>query len=100
MKNKNTKGLVYFVSLLLIGGGIYLYLTNRGKNNKQVEGKSAIFAKDGFVYVVGTKAQSYPKKKGDYAGSLINSYDKQFWLAYNSSGQQILLKKSDITIKS
>ena len=87
------------ISALAVVGGLYYFLVYK-KRKLSVEGKRADFSVDGFVYAKGTKAQSYAKKVGEFGGLIIESYkeDKNFWLAKNSKGQEILLKKSDVTI--
>lgn len=95
---KTTKKILFFTTLaLIIGAGVYLYVQ---KKNKNVGGKRADFIKDGFVYSVGTKAQAYPKKNGEFAGQIIETYkeDKSYWLANNTKGQKILLKKSEVKL--
>ena len=95
---KGTRKVIFFSTIAaVVGGGLYYFLIY--KKNK-VAGKRGDFAVDGFVYNVGTKAQAYPKKANDFGGMLVESYkeDKDYWLAKNSKGQNILLKKSEITI--
>jgi hypothetical protein len=101
MKKGNGKGILISISALAIVGGLYYFLIyKKGKVNVDVKGKRADFIVDGFVYTIGTKAQAYPKKVGEFGGMLVESYkdDKDFWLAKNVKAQEILLKKSDVTI--
>jgi hypothetical protein len=95
---KGTRKVIFFTSITaIIGGALYYYLVY--KKNK-VNGKRADFITDGFVYTVGTKAQAYPKKVGEFGGMILESYkqDKDYWLAKNSKAVEILLKKSDVKI--
>lgn len=95
---KGTRKAIYFSTLaLLVGGAAYYFFVY---NKNKVKGKRADFIANGFVYSVGSKAQAYPKKAGDFGGLLIGNYkdDKDFWLARNSSGQEILLRKSEVKI--
>jgi hypothetical protein len=107
MKKANGKAIIVTISALAIVGGLYyflIYKKTKGKKveleDKDVKGKYAYFIKNGFVYTVGTKAQAYPKKNGEYAGTLGETYkdDKDYWLAYNTNAQQILLKKSEVKL--
>jgi hypothetical protein len=94
---KGTRKVIFFSTMaIVIGGAMYYYLVFK----KRVKGKRADFITNGFVYSVGTKAQAYPKKTGDFGGMLLETYsqDKDYWLAKNSNGQEILLKKSDVSI--
>jgi len=100
---KGTKKVIFFGTVAaILGTGLYLYI--RYKKNQQIEiqanGKRAYFIKDGFIYFVGTKKESYAKKNGEWAGIIVESYkeDKSYWLANNTKGQPILLKKSDVKI--
>lgn len=96
--NKGTRKAIYFTTLAMLVGGAAYYFFVYSKN--KVKGKRADFIANGFVYTIGTKAQSYPKKAGEFGGLLISNYkdDKNFWLAKNSSGQDILLRKSEVKI--
>ena len=102
MKKGSVKAIVISISALAILGGLYYFLIHKKGifGIIDVKGKRADFSVDGFVYTVGTKAQAYPKKVGDFGGKLVESYkeDKDFWLATNSKNQEILLKKSDVNI--
>jgi hypothetical protein len=107
MKKANGKAIVTVVATLAIVGGLYYFLiykklkgTKVELEDKDVKGKYAYFIKNGFVYTVGTKAQAYPKKNGEYAGTLGETYkdDKDYWLAYNTKADKILLKKSEVKI--
>lgn len=98
-----TKKVIFFSTVAAIfGTGLYLYI--RYKKNQQIElqanGKPAYFIKNGFVYTVGTKKESYAKKNGEWGGNIVGTYkeDKDYWLANNTKGQPILLKKSDVKI--
>ena len=91
------KAIILSISALAILGGLYYFLIY--KKNK-VKGKRADFNTDGFVYTVNTKSQAYPKKANEFGGVIVESYkaDKDFWLAKNSKGQEILLKKTEVNI--
>jgi len=95
---KGTRKIIFFSTVaILIGGGLYYYhLTRKNK----VKGKRGDFIVDGYIYTVGSKAQAYPKKIGEFGGKIVESYkdDKNYWLAKNSNAQDILLKKSDVKI--
>lgn len=105
---KNGKAIIVTISALAIVGGLYYFLIYKNPKGKKVEiedkdvnGKRGYFITDGFVYTVGTKAQAYAKKAKEWGGLITESYkeDDNFWLAKNTKGQDILLKKSDIKIK-
>jgi hypothetical protein len=99
---KGTRKIIFFSTIvLLVGGGLYYFLIHKkGLFGINVKGREAKFSVDGFVYTVGSKAQAYPKKLGEFGGLLVESYkdDKDFWLAKNTKNQEILLKKSDVNI--
>jgi hypothetical protein len=95
MKKGSGKAIIISISAIAVLGGLYyFFIYNKNK------GKRADFISDGFVYTVGSKAQSYAKKAGEFGGVIVESYkdDKDFWLAKNSKQQEILLKKSDVKI--
>jgi hypothetical protein len=101
MKKGSVKAIVISISAIAIVGSLYYFLIHKkGLFGINVKGREAKFSIDGFVYSVGSKAQAYPKKLGEFAGLLVESYkdDKDFWLAKNTKGQDILLKKSDVNI--
>jgi hypothetical protein len=99
---KGTKKVIFFSTVAAIFGTV-LYLYIRYKKNQQIElqanGKRAYFIKNGFVYTL-EKKQGYAKKNGEWAGIIVESYkdDKDYWLANNTKGQPILLKKSEVKI--
>jgi hypothetical protein len=98
MKKGSGKAIILSISALALVGGLYYFFIY--KKSDDSKGKRADFIVDGFVYTIGTKAQAYPKKAGEFGGLLVSSYkdDKDYWLAKNSKGAEILLKKSDVTI--
>jgi hypothetical protein len=102
---KGTRKIIFFSTLAIVIGltAYYLVFTKFKKNlnaGVNAKGKRADFIVDGFAYSVGTKAKSYPKSAGEFGGMIIDQYndDKDYWLAKNTKGQQILLKKSDVTV--
>lgn len=96
MKKGNGKAVLLSVTSLAILGGLYYFFIYKKKDN----GQRADFIVDGFVYSVGSKAQAYPKKAGEFGGYNPKTYkeDKNYWIASNSKQQDILLKKSDVKI--
>ena len=99
MKKGNGKAIILSISALAIVGGLYYFLIY--KKDKGVKGKIAYFKVNGFVYSVGTKAQAYPKVNDEIGGIIQGVYkeDKDFWVAKNTKGQEVLLKKSDVTLE-
>jgi hypothetical protein len=102
---KGTRKIIFFSTVAIVFGFTAYYLVfHKFKKNLNAgivaKGKRADFIVDGFVYTVGTKAKSYPKSAGEFGGMIIDQYadDKSYWLAKNTKGQQILLKKTDVTI--
>jgi hypothetical protein len=101
MKKGSVKAIIISISAIAIVGGLYYFLIHKkGLFGFNVKGREAKFSVDGFVYTVGSKAQAYPKKLGEFGGMLVETYkdDKDFWLAKNTKNQDILLKKSDVNI--
>ena len=102
IKNKeNKKAIIVSISVLAGLGALYYFLIYKKDAKAENEkGKYAEFINDGFVYTVGTKAQAYAKKVGEFGGYKPKTYkeDKDYWIATNSKKQEILLKKSDVKI--
>lgn len=102
MKKGNGKAIILSITALAIVGGLYYFLVyKKSKGSQSAVGKKGFFAIDGFVYTKGTKAQAYPKKKDEFGGYIQGDYkeDKDYWIATNTKGQEVLLKKSDVTLE-
>ncbi len=103
MTEKTKKGL-YVVGGILALAGAYYFLYYRPKNklgknqtteDVSAQGKSAVMLVDGWVYDM-NKAKSYQKKKSDWVGTDLQSFDKDFWQLKNSKNRDILAKKTEV----
>jgi hypothetical protein len=103
MTEKTKKGL-YVVGGILALAGAYYFFIYRPKNtvtkNETTEdvsalGKSAVMLVDGWVYDM-NKVKSYQKKKSEWVGTDLQSFDKDFWQLKNSKNRDILAKKTEV----
>lgn len=74
--NKNVKGIIVIVIVLLVVGALYLVY-------RKLVGKGKM--KDG-----------YSKKSGEWVGCQTTDYDKDYYSTVNTSGSTIYVKKSDV----
>jgi hypothetical protein len=103
MTEKTKKGL-YVVGGVLALAGAYYFLYYRPKNklgknqtteDVSAQGKSAIMLVDGWVYNM-NKGKAYQKKKNEWVGTNLQSFDKEFWQLKNSIDKDILAKKAEV----
>jgi len=103
MTAQTKKGLYVVGGVLALAGAYYFLVyrpSHKAPKNTTTEdvsakGKSALMLVDGWVYDM-NKAKAYQKKKNEWVGTDLQSFDNEFWQIKNTKNKDILAKKAEV----